>query len=70
MKKSGTGADDVVEPTLWYFEEMKFLIGQEEPCTSLNTIQIGQEGEHESDKRWLGGLASRIVVFLFFKFVA
>jgi hypothetical protein len=39
-KKSGTGADDVVEPTLWYFEEMKFLIGQEEPCTSLNTIQI------------------------------
>ena len=30
MKKSGTGADDVVEPTLWYFEEMKFLIGQED----------------------------------------
>ena len=44
-EKSGTGADDVVEPTLWYFEEMKFLIGQEEPCTSLNTIQIGEEGE-------------------------
>jgi hypothetical protein len=39
-EESGTGADDVVEPTLWYFEEMKFLIGQEEPCTSLNTIQI------------------------------
>jgi len=44
-EKSGTGADDVVEPTLWYFEEMKFLIGQEEPCTSLSTIQIGEEGE-------------------------
>jgi len=29
-EKSGTGADDVVEPTLWDFEEMKFLIGQEE----------------------------------------
>jgi hypothetical protein len=40
-EKSGTGADDVIEQTLWYFEEMKFLIGQEEPCTSLNTIQIG-----------------------------
>ena len=25
-EKSGTGAD-VVEPTLWYFDEMKFLIG-------------------------------------------
>ena len=24
-EKSGTGADDVAEPTLWYFEEMKFL---------------------------------------------
>jgi hypothetical protein len=36
-EKSGTGAGDVVEPTLWYFEEMKFRIGQEEPCTSLNT---------------------------------
>jgi hypothetical protein len=60
--KSGTVADDVVEPTLWYSEEMKFLIGQEEPCTSLNTIK--EEGEQESDKRWLGGIASRIVVFL------
>ena len=49
-KKSGTGADDVVEPTLWYFEEMKFLIGQEEPCTSLNTIQIWEEGEQESEE--------------------
>jgi hypothetical protein len=36
-KKSGTGADDVVDPTLWYSEEMKFVIGQEEPCASLNT---------------------------------
>jgi hypothetical protein len=31
MKESGTGAEDAVEPTLWYFEKMKFLIGQEEP---------------------------------------
>jgi hypothetical protein len=36
-EKSGTAADDIVEPTLWYFEEIEFLIGQEEPCTSLNT---------------------------------
>jgi len=48
--KSGTGADDVVEPTLWYFEEIKFLIGQDEPCTSVNTIQVGEEGEQESEE--------------------
>jgi len=28
---------------------MKFLTGQEKPCTSLNTIQIG-EGEQESEE--------------------
>jgi len=49
---------------------MNFLIGQEEPCTSINTIQRGGEGEQESDRRWLGGIASRIVVFFFFQFVA
>jgi len=37
-EKSGTGADDVVEPTLCYFEEMKFLVGEGESCMSLNTI--------------------------------
>jgi hypothetical protein len=49
-EKSGTGADDVVEPPFWYFEEMKFFMGQEEPCTSLNTIQVGEEGEQESEE--------------------
>ena len=49
-EKSDTGADGVVERTLWYFEEMKFLIGQEKPCTSLNTIQTGEEGEQESEE--------------------
>jgi hypothetical protein len=61
-KKSGTRADDVVEPTLWYFEEMKFLIGQEEACTSLNTIQIGEEGEQESEEVDNGGDTSAISV--------
>ena len=44
---------------------MNFLIGQEEPRTSLNTVQIGEEGKQDSDKRWIEGIASRIVVFLF-----
>ena len=68
--KSGAGADDVVEPTLWYFEEVKFLVAQEEQCMSLNTVQIWEEGEQESESCWFGGIASRIVVFLFFQFVA
>jgi len=46
----------VLEQTTWqsqtlrYFEEMKFLTGQEEPCMSLNTIQIGEDGEQESEE--------------------
>jgi glutamate synthase domain-containing protein 3 len=34
-ERSGTGADDVVEPALWYFEEMKFVMGQEEAWEQL-----------------------------------
>jgi hypothetical protein len=49
-EKSRTGADDIIEPTLWYFEGKKFLIGQEETCKSLNTIQIGEEGKQESEE--------------------
>jgi len=44
---------------------MKFAVGQEEPCTWRNAIQIGEEGEQEFDRPWLGGIASRIAVFLF-----
>lgn len=46
---SGVGTDDIIEPTLWYFEEMKFLIGQEEPSTSQNTIQAKDVDNEESE---------------------
>jgi hypothetical protein len=49
-EKSYTEAEAVVEPTLWYFEEMKFLIGQKEPSTSLNTVQVVDEEEQESEE--------------------
>ncbi|KAF5285415.1 hypothetical protein FQA39_LY16669 [Lamprigera yunnana] len=39
-EKSGAETDDIIEPTLWYFEEMNFLVGQEEPSTSQSTIRI------------------------------
>ena len=38
-EKSGAGADDV-EPTLWYFEEMRFLVTQEIPTSSVNMFTI------------------------------
>ena len=37
-KRSGTGTDDISEPSLWYYEEMSFLIDQELPSHSLSTL--------------------------------
>jgi hypothetical protein len=45
---------------LWYFEVTKFLISEEEPCTSLNIIQIWEEGEQESEKFYNVGDTSAI----------
>lgn len=42
--KSDTGSDDV--PTLWYFEEMKFLVAQDVPFSLQNTIKK-EAGEQE-----------------------
>ncbi|XP_017463108.1 PREDICTED: uncharacterized protein LOC108356512, partial [Rhagoletis zephyria] len=35
--KSGAGADDSLEPNLFYFNEMQFLTDVETPCTSKST---------------------------------
>lgn len=40
-EKSGAGAEDV-EPSLWYFEEMKFLMPQETPTASTSTMEIAE----------------------------
>lgn len=47
-EKSGARVDDVTEPSLWYFEDMKFLTNQEKPCTSQNTIQISEDDKEEA----------------------
>lgn len=44
-EKSGVGEDEVAEPTLWYYEEMKFLIDQEEPADSINTMTLDTQQE-------------------------
>lgn len=48
-EKSGAGIDDIVEPTLWYFDEMKFLVGQDEPSTSQSTIRFEDEDKEAED---------------------
>lgn len=48
-EKSGAGTDDITEPTLWYFDEMKFLVGQYEPSTSQNTMQIEDDDKEAED---------------------
>ncbi|XP_030751318.1 uncharacterized protein LOC115878839 [Sitophilus oryzae] len=44
-KRSGAGTSDVVEPTLWYFNEIKFLIGIEKPCESQNIREIENDSQ-------------------------
>lgn len=41
-EKNGAGAEDV-EPSLWYFEEMRFLQTQETPSASINTMDISED---------------------------
>ncbi|KAK5648277.1 hypothetical protein RI129_003169 [Pyrocoelia pectoralis] len=37
--KSGAGTEEVYESTLWYFDAMTFLVDQETPSSSINTIE-------------------------------
>lgn len=49
-EKSGAGAEDV-EPTLWYFDEMKFLVTQETPTATISTMDISQDVHDNEDRR-------------------
>jgi hypothetical protein len=48
-QESGAGTNDILELTLWCFDDMKFLESLELPCTSQNTKQIGEEVQDEAD---------------------
>lgn len=48
-EKSGAGTDDIIEPTLWYFDDMKFLVGLDEPSASQNTIRIEDDDKESED---------------------
>lgn len=47
--RSGAGAEDV-EPTLWYFDEMKFLVTQETLTASISTMDISQDVHDNEDR--------------------
>lgn len=47
-QKSGAGADDVYEPSLWYFDALIFLKDQETPAPSKTTIL--EETQQVSDR--------------------
>jgi hypothetical protein len=46
-KKSGAGTEDELEPTLWYFEEMSFLLNQEVTRKTRNAL-ADEDGEQET----------------------
>ncbi|KAH8280801.1 hypothetical protein KR054_004549, partial [Drosophila jambulina] len=44
-EKSGAGADDIYQPSIWYFKELNFLCEQETPVEGINTFDDGAEIE-------------------------
>ncbi|MCL4145992.1 UNVERIFIED_CONTAM: hypothetical protein GTU68_055907 [Idotea baltica] len=48
-EKSGVGAEDM-EPMLWYFDEMKFLVTKETPTASISTMDISQDVHDNEDR--------------------
>jgi hypothetical protein len=44
-KRSGSSGDDVYAPSLWYFNELMFLVDQEMPDQSVSTLHQGDEDD-------------------------
>jgi hypothetical protein len=51
-KRSGTSADDLYVPSLWYYNELLFLVGQETPDKSLSTVGgLPVEGDEDENNQ-------------------
>jgi hypothetical protein len=51
-KRSGTSADDLYIPSLWYYNELLFLVDQETPDKSLSTVGgLPVEGDEEENNQ-------------------
>lgn len=64
-EKSGAGAEDV-EPSLWYFEEMRFLVTQETPTASISTMDISEDVHDNEDRADANETSDRTVSCLFY----
>ncbi|KAL4104010.1 hypothetical protein QTP88_019323 [Uroleucon formosanum] len=49
-KRSGAGSDDVYVPSLWYFNELMFLVDQETPDTSESTFAVDNAVDNENSQ--------------------
>jgi CO dehydrogenase/acetyl-CoA synthase gamma subunit (corrinoid Fe-S protein) len=47
-KRSSAGSDDVYVPSLWYFNELMFLVDQETPDTSELTFAVDNAVDNEN----------------------
>ncbi|XP_076677505.1 uncharacterized protein LOC143373795 [Andrena cerasifolii] len=56
--RSGAGTEEPIEPTSWYYDEFQFLIPQEEPTTSENTIEIVEQRDKEGEEELGDGSSS------------
>ena len=64
--KSGVGADEIPEPTLWYFDQLQFLLPHEKPTSSLSTMDIsGQDDLMSTD----GDVINEVSIQFFNNFV-
>ena len=44
-EKSGAGSEEIYEPTLWYYDDLLFLIDQKKPSESRSSIQSAQNSD-------------------------
>lgn len=52
-KRSGAGSDDIYVPSLWYFNNLMFLVDQETPDTSESTFNaVDNENNQDSVSGW------------------
>lgn len=66
-KRSGAGSDDVYVPSLWYFNELMFLVDQETPDTSESTFAVDNAVDNENSQE---SVSERVLyyVVIFIKF--
>ncbi|XP_076058392.1 uncharacterized protein LOC143035331 isoform X4 [Oratosquilla oratoria] len=50
LQMSGAGSDEIYQPTLWYFDEMRFLVDQEMHSQSTSVIGIEEDENGEDFK--------------------